>query len=38
MTVMDVTSGAVHELPAPTGFTDKEFIYTTRVNWVKSVP
>jgi hypothetical protein len=37
MTVMDVTSGAVRELPAPADFTDKEFIYTTRVNWVKSV-
>ncbi len=33
--VMDAVSGAVRDISAQTGFNDKDFIYTTRIEWVK---
>ncbi len=35
--VMDVVSGAVRNLSDQTGFTSQDFIYTTRIEWVKPV-
>jgi hypothetical protein len=38
LNVMDTTSGTVRDLTPAAALADKEFIYTTRIDWVKPAP